>query len=471
MFSPERQPHPCVFEIKYLQQPARISLPKGTTALSLQVPKKSDVEFSKERGQSAIQLKVSNRYSFLDLSHLRWTWKIILEFHPNLVLDGSASRDEDNLNIDISHIVESLVDLAPPNKLGSVYLNVEGALASDQSWASAGHKLVLEQFPIQLLYPDVNCEKYQRNSCTPKGSLTWTEDSRCIRVSHGMELPTVVAIQKETGAINEIVVNGRNILLGQGVMPNFTRATTDNDRGGMELVLDFLRLNWARPLLRSFTKHLFSYEMHWRDHGVSQDLPPSCVCTQIKTRTVEDSVEVETNCSIQGDSGKTILACVHTYTFLTDGSIHVKVKVQPSPCIAAIPSLPRIGLSFVLDSAFYRIKYFGRGPHENYFDRQAGAHLGSWSTTPSQMGFDYIVPSENGNRSECKWVSFQSDDTGFIVSADLDHDLFSFSALLHTGRELHMASHTNHLEQRVDGKHPVSVNIDHRLMGLGGDVR
>ena len=46
---------------------------------------------------------------------------------------------------------------------------------------------------------------------------------------------------------------------------------------------------------------------------------------------------------------------------------------------------------------------------------------------------------------------------------------FSCSALLHSTEELHHASHTCDLDQRADGKHPIYVNIDHQLMGVGGD--
>jgi evolved beta-galactosidase subunit alpha len=87
------------------------------------------------------------------------------------------------------------------------------------------------------------------------------------------------------------------------------------------------------------------------------------------------------------------------------------------------------------------------------------------------MGYTYIVPSENGSRSDCKWVAFRGvDGTGMCIASERS-DGFSFSSLLHSASELDAAGHTCDLEIRKDGEHPIHCSIDHRLMGLGGDTR
>ncbi len=475
MFSPDREPHPSVSEIKYLQQPAAVTLPNAHLNLVIKVPDSSKripaVVPDSLKEQCHIQLKVVNRYAFSDLSHLVWKWKIILEFHPNADLHGFATLVDETLSIDCSSILHNLFDLAPPMVIGDVFLNIEGVLLSDQSWANAGHRVVSEQLPMKLLYESLSLQHHPLSKSMSRSSLAVVEDSSSIYVSNDMSRPSVVVIDKKTGGINAIKLDGRNILHGHGIQPNFTRASTDNDRGGMELVLDFLHLNWAKSLIRGISKKLFSYEMHWRDNGVSQDAPPSSTCTERKITTLGDSVQIEMTCSIRGASGNSILTATHVYNIFPNCTLRADVKVTPSDCIRGIPSLPRVGLSFGLHPAFHRVKYFGRGPHENYVDRKSGAQIGTWSTSPSKMGFDYIVPSENGSRSDCRWASFESDIGGLIVSADSNCELFSFSALLHTNHELHTASHTNDLDQRKDGEHPIFVNIDNRCMGLGGDVR
>jgi len=92
------------------------------------------------------------------------------------------------------------------------------------------------------------------------------------------------------------------------------------------------------------------------------------------------------------------------------------------------------------------------------------------------MATSYIVPSENGNRSECTWIALRNDEqVGILILNDskgsqLPCEGLSFSAQLHSQMELDAATHTHHLEKRVDGKHPIFMNIDSKQMGVGGDV-
>jgi hypothetical protein len=500
MFNPEREPHPSVAEIKYLQQPASISLPDASLSIILKVPRKSGVSLvsllNPPKETPLILLKVSNRYGFQDLSHLTWKWEIIIEYHSGINVEDSASLCGETLSIGCSSIFPHLFNLESPKATGAVFLNVRGILSSDQSWANAGHVIVVEQFPVELLFESAQDDvgnastivtRMSCPSCLPFRKslsdsetgfeLTTRQDPDCIYVLRDVDRRPFVVIDKKSGGIQSINWKGQNVLHGKrGIQPNFTRATTDNDRGGMELVLDFLRLKQAKPLLQAVIKHLFSYEMHWRDHGVSQDSPPSVICEQstvVKGESCSsESICIEMICSIRSASGQSIFSSTQVYTIFGNGRIRVDVKLMPNDCIRDIPSLPRVGLSLALSEEFHRVKYFGRGPHESYSDRKSGAPMGSWPTSPTKMGFEYIVPSENGNRSDCKWASFKSyNGAGLIVRADSDSNLFNFSALLHTADELHMATHTSDLDQRRDGEHPVHVHIDHKLMGVGGDVR
>ena len=43
------------------------------------------------------------------------------------------------------------------------------------------------------------------------------------------------------------------------------------------------------------------------------------------------------------------------------------------PGRADLPELPRFGMRMTLPAAFDTVTWFGRGPHENYWDRQTGA--------------------------------------------------------------------------------------------------
>ena len=101
--------------------------------------------------------------------------------------------------------------------------------------------------------------------------------------------------------------------------------------------------------------------------------------------------------------------------------------------------------------------------------RKQSAQVGLWETTALEMHVDYIVPGENGNRTDCLWVCFLDDSgTGLLIVSNVGS--FCFSSSLWSQQELHKAKHTSDLDNRFNGKHDVHVNIDHATMGVGGDV-
>lgn len=479
MFSPEREPHPSVSEIKYLQQPVAVSLPEAATSAVITIPQRPKnpliALLDPPTGPFFIVLKVTNRYAFRDLTHLQWKWRLVIECYPDLELQGFASLVDGKLTIDYLSMSE-LAQLGPPKVLGDTYIQIDGFLDSHHSWANAGHVVVSEQFPVLFRFAgDTLPAKVASIVSQGKTPLKVEQDQQHVHVFRGDDKLPFIVVDKSSGGIKSIRWNGQNVLDGDGLNANFTRATTDNDRGGMELVLDFLRIKWASSLLAIINKKNFSYEKHWRDHGLSQSAPPSVSCTHctvVLQGEDDESARIEAQCSVCASSGDAILHLTYVYTIFSIGKVKVEVSVKPHEVIRHIPSLPRIGLSLVLNPLFHRIQYFGRGPHENYSDRKSGAHFGTWKTSPSQMGFSYIVPSENGSRSDCNRASFETEDRGgLVVTADPGSETFSFSAHLHSTEELHEAIHTCDLEERQDGKHSVYVNVDHKLMGVGGDVR
>jgi beta-galactosidase len=72
-----------------------------------------------------------------------------------------------------------------------------------------------------------------------------------------------------------------------------------------------------------------------------------------------------------------------------------------------LDDLARVGVTFALPARFNRLRWFGRGPHENYPDRQASAMLGIWDGEPDTS--PYLVPQEFGMRTDCRW--FEAIDT------------------------------------------------------------
>lgn len=244
-----------------------------------------------------------------------------------------------------------------------------------------------------------------------------------------------------------------------------------------------------------FFKH--SYWSHWRRLGLDPEYPPQPACASIEiTTSNEKQITISTQISVNNSKQTRIFRTTVVYTFCCDGSVKISSTVSPEIPLSRLSSLPRIGFSFALRKNLSSISYSGRGPHESYQDRKTSSEFGIWSTTPNSMGYRYIVPCENGNRSNCNWVLFRrpcltrhkqiSENTFIpnyrkqalvIVAAKEGNEQentispdFHFSALLHNQIELHHATHTHQLDDRQDGAHPIFCSIDSHQMGLGGDV-
>jgi beta-galactosidase len=470
MFSPERIPHPSVAEIKYLMQPVDICVTEPDTGrlhLKVSGDKVDPVSF-----------RIENRYTFRDLSHLSWNWQLVCDRSKAPLLEGTGKSEKELLSsLDLSAAVKTLwemEELKSSNFGCSYFLNIQGVLKVKQPWAGNGHELVSKQFPVDFTFDGIPKPPSGPSSPIDLGPLSiWiSTDANVIQVSRGDAAP-FVGIDKTTGGINSIQWTDTNIFHGRGTQPNFTRATTDNDRGGMELVLAFMKLDWAKPLFLLFEgMDNFSHNLRWEMRGLSHDAPPKLVCNDVAvTKEDPDLVTIEAKCSIVSVRKRNLFEKTITYEIHRSGKIHVSYRIVPSDFLRSIPSLPRVGISMEVDPGLYNIQYYGRGPYENYPDRKAGSHMGLWETTPLEMGYDYIVPSENGSRSDCEWIAFGSRDggEGMLVVAEAGSS-FSCSALLHSIDELHHAEHTCDLDARENGKHPIHVNIDHQLMGVGGDV-
>jgi beta-galactosidase len=447
---------------------------------------------------TATSLRLVNRYTFLDLSHLSWRWELLCSISQYPIGTGFARVDHGRLIFGWNEASACHLREVESKHAGSRYfLNIMGGLRENTSWADAGHVVVRKQFRVDSV-------RIEGGVNTLKNVIPIQVDNHVqmmIRETHDTLAVTAsrekgdddratpfVIFSKVTGSILSLCWDGQIDLLGRnGLTTNFTRAATDNDRGGLELVLHHMMLSWAQPAFFWLWGYQhFSHNMHWRKHGLTQDQPPRVVCNDMTYKQQDHVGVITADCSVKNTLGRILFKQFTTYTVCGHSrQIQVRYKIVPQPCLHRIPSLPRIGVSLEVHQALCKVSYYGRGPKENYPDRKSGSFMGVYTTIPSQMGYDYIVPSENGNRSDCQWVCLNDDDsnggdnTGLLIVASGDNgnnnkknNSFGVSALLHNANELNHASHSYDLDQeRSDGTHPIFVNIDHQLMGLGGDVR
>lgn len=490
LFSPDREPHPSVAECKYLMQPVEISLPIRSLDKTIRVA-------VSKTSTGDITLKFKNRYAFRDLSHLSWTWELTSNRSSAALATGSIKvlgdlDSEESVDINLDDAIQTIRNLekTKTTKRGnSYYLNVSGSLIGSTVWAKAGHTLVTEQFPVDFFF-DKEAMTYKKSWIfDPVGQNTLfvsQDDDKITIFRHvGTNVNPHVEICKKTGAVLSVMSqSGTNLLASEKPMvPQYTRASTDNDRGGMELFLSFLYPDSGLDELwtKWYGVELFSYHFRWKMVGVDQEKPPEIGCkgSKIKETTDKQKVDIEAIVSItrNGSSNVELIRQKIIYHIFIDGRVRVSTHVIPRPALKDCHSLPRVGMSLALDKSLHNVQYFGRGPFENYDDRKAAARMGVFDTTPKDMSYHYIYPAENGNRSDCEWVALRNAAGEGICFAAHGREESSgnrstlhFSALLHTPEEYHAAKHTCDLEHRDNGEHPIYVNLDHKLMGVAGDV-
>ncbi|MBR8534265.1 DUF4981 domain-containing protein [Carboxylicivirga sediminis] len=132
-----------------------------------------------------------------------------------------------------------------------------------------------------------------------------------------------------------------------------------------------------------------------------------------------------------------------------------------------LPMLPRIGLKLALQPAYQHLEWYGRGPWENYPDRNTASFIGLYSSAVKEQYFAYASPQDNGYKTDTRWMKLSNQSgTGLQV---LSEKPFGFSALHYTAEDFTSdergVQHPFDIKERKE----VYVHIDRAIMGVGGD--
>ena len=129
--------------------------------------------------------------------------------------------------------------------------------------------------------------------------------------------------------------------------------------------------------------------------------------------------------------------------------------------------LPRFGMRMELPGSFRHLQWYGRGPHESYQDREAGARIGQYEGLVADQFHPYVRPQETGNKTGIRWMALRNDQgIGLLIRGDT---LLSASALNFTEEDLDEGPQKS---QRHAGelapRDLVALNVDYRQMGVAG---
>ena len=284
-------------------------------------------------------------------------------------------------------------------------------------WAQEGFEVAQEQFMLNFASGNLISNSSEVLSVTTEGTSIKGD---------GFE----IKFDDQTGTLSSIIYDGDE-MLNSGFKFSFWRPTTDNDRGGGR------------------TPYTLSM---WKKADQESKLE-----TMDIIRKSESEVMVKSQYSIPAVNSK---AAIH-YTINGNGDIHVRAMFNPEEKSAI---MPKFGLQMRVDDDLSSISYLGYGPHENYNDRILSAKYSLYSSTTDDFYYMYTRPQESSNRTGVDWFSLTSENGKGLHIAAVGEPI-SFSVWPYTTDQIDEALHTYDLKK----KDFLTVNIDHKQMGVGGD--
>jgi hypothetical protein len=244
-----------------------------------------------------------------------------------------------------------------------------------------------------------------------------------------------LASGKQTVVFNDTGITawyaGKLQLMSQGPLLNIWRAPIDND--GIK--------GWENQRNKPLGR--------WLNAGIDQ---PS-----LQHRTLQSTrheIITETKASCRG--GK--IVCETHYQVTDDDGLRVTHFFDIDK---SLPDLPRIGVRLVLDSSFKDLRWYGRGPHETFIDRQESGKLMVHSSTVSDQYVPYILPQEHGNLTDVRWMHIGNGKQTMKIYTE---EPCEASASVYPHESLTPAFHTYELVPSEN----VYVCLDARQRGVGG---
>lgn len=362
------------------------------------------------------EFKIKNKFLFTNLSSYTCNW--VIKAQGEIVQNGSAGiidckpLEETELKIDFDS------SKLPEDKeciLTVSFVTNEASLGLEK-----GYEVAFEQFIINNMS--------QPTEIKNDGKLTFDISNKKVTVN-GDNVKVVV----DDGKVVSYVIDGKELLKAP-LMPNYFRALTDND-------IDFLNFTpqWAKF-------HPFYAWQRATHHTKS-----------VKTEVTQNGNVVEIHIAFSTIGLKNSVA---TYKVYPDGRLYVYHSATPTK------GMLRFGYQMTMDKSMEYVQWYGRGPRPTYIDRKLGSKIDLYDSTVTDFEYRYMRPQESSNRTDVRYFTL-TDKDGFGIKVDAYYNNpINFSVYHYTTDGLEKATHINDIPY----EDITTVNIDHRQLGVGGDL-
>jgi beta-galactosidase/beta-glucuronidase len=410
---PDRRVKPALWEYKKIVQPVKVE------AIDL----------------LAGQIKITNAHHFSHLSELVIAWKLAAD--GEVLQSGTLARldmapgESRNVRVPFTQPVLPAPAVPIPEtepEAGTEYwLTLSFRLAGDTLWAEKGHEVAWEQFQVPFAVPQAPVL-----GLADMPGLALEESGECTTVrGPGFSL----VFDKRSGTISSWQYQGRE-MIRQGPLLNVWRAPTDNDAS-----------IWGDQ----------TAALRWREAGLDR-LHHQIGGIQVRQITPQ-VVQITAQSLVCAPDRADGFDCEIVYAVYGSGDVVIETHILPGE---KLPPLPRVGLGMQLPGGYETFTWYGRGPHETYADRKEGAQVGVYSGTLDEQYVPYIVPQENGNKTDVRWGALTDRDGVGLLAVGMP--FLEVSAHHFSPEDLTEARHTYELKRRDY----IVLNLDYKQSGLGG---
>ena len=377
-----------------------------------------------------VEVKITNRNSFLNLSNYEVRWSATGsdgELIQSGVLDPIDCAPGKSCEVKIP--VEKIRNAKPGAEF---WLRVSFHTRTESLWAGSGCEIAWQQMQLNVKPATRAPPVAPGAGALPKLELIQNGDAVKIKGTNFS-----AAFSRSAGTLTSLNFGGREMLPPAtsgpaGPVLQLFRAPTDNDKGFGK----WLARDWREAGLTSLVRRVESFEVS----GTKSD--------EVKIKTVSTS-----RAAGGGYKLKTI------WTIHGDGAVEMENQLAP---FGTLPLLPRVGVVMQLAKDFENVRWFGRGPWENYPDRKDSADMGVWSSTVDAQYVDYVRPQENGSKEDVRWLTL-TDENGNGLKVAAGENPFSFSTLHFTAGDLASVRHNYELSPRPE----IILSLDAKQCGLG----
>lgn len=300
----------------------------------------------------------------------------------------------------------------------------------------AGYEVAWDQFMIR--------QREKKVKADPGYEHLILTESDSVLIIEGTDFKVV--FDSKAMLIRQIYTLGKLLLRGC-LTPNFWRSPTDPDLGNQ----------------------MYEWAAVWKEAWESAKL--------VKYSATETAEGI----SVRAEFTSAAPEANYLITYLINGGGEIKLTFDLDPVDMTLPKIPRLGFQVKMDEEYNYLKYYGKGPHDTYLDRQESGKMGIWAFRVSDQKFPYVRPQEFGNKTDVRWVTLLDENgNGLMVSNDWP---ISTSAWQYAPEALDFVPDPRGQESssglvplpsgNAAGLQPsgyITWNIDFMQMGLGGDT-